>query len=85
MKLLSIYVLNYNYGKYLKECLDSIFISSVKYQKDVEIVLIDDCSSDNSKIIINKYKNRLDFVHINSSNIGLIKSCNFRFSFSACS
>ena len=77
MKLLSIYVLNYNYGKYLKECLDSIFISSVKYQKDVEIVLIDDCSSDNSKIIINKYKNRLDFVHINSSNIGLIKSCNF--------
>jgi len=77
MKLLSIYVLNYNYGKYLKECLDSIFISSVKYQKDVEIVLIDDCSSDESPIIINEYKNKLDFVHVNSSNLGLVKSCNF--------
>lgn len=77
MKILSIYVLNFNYGKYLEQCLDSIFFSSRKYLDIVEIVLIDDHSSDNSNIIINKYKNKLDLIHVNSSNRGLVKSCNF--------
>jgi glycosyltransferase involved in cell wall biosynthesis len=77
MKILSIYILNFNYGKYLEQCLESVLLCAREYRDLLEIVLIDDNSSDNSKLIIDNYKNRLDFIYINRSNIGLIKSCNF--------
>lgn len=48
----SIIVTAYNNSKYLKRCLDSI-INQV--YKNIEIIIIDDCSNDNSKEIIKKY------------------------------
>lgn len=76
MKILSVYVLNYNYGKYLEKCLESIFDSISKHRNVVELALIDDCSCDNSIKIIEKHKSKLDFYIINNENLGLIKSCN---------
>ena len=53
--IVDIIVPNYNKGKYLEECINSIldqtFINWTLY-------LIDDCSNDNSKIILDKYKNK---------------------------
>lgn len=46
---LSVTVLNYNYGHYLGECLRSILAQSMT---DFEIILINDCSTDNSREII---------------------------------
>uniref|UniRef100_UPI00257EA90B glycosyltransferase family 2 protein n=1 Tax=Chloroflexus sp. TaxID=1904827 RepID=UPI00257EA90B len=43
--LLSVTVLNYNYGHFLANCLDSILHQSFT---DFEIILINDCSTDNS-------------------------------------
>ena len=49
----SIIIPVYNVEKYLEKCLKSILKQNYK---NYEIILIDDCSTDNSKIIINKYE-----------------------------
>ncbi len=49
---LSVTVLNYNYGAYLPGCLDSILGQTFR---DFELIVIDDCSSDNSLDVIKPY------------------------------
>ncbi len=49
---LSVTVLNYNYGRYLPACLDSILAQTMA---DFEIILIDDCSTDDSLTVIQPY------------------------------
>ena len=51
--LISILITNYNKEKFLEKCLDSVY--KQKY-KNFEVILYDDCSSDNSLKIINRYK-----------------------------
>ena len=50
--LVSIYITNYNYGSYIKEAIDSVLNQSLK---DIELIIIDDGSSDNSREIIESY------------------------------
>ncbi len=50
--LLSVTVLNYNYAKYLPTCLDSILHQSFR---DFELIIINDCSTDNSLEVIQPY------------------------------
>ncbi len=50
--LVSIIVANYNNAQYLPECFDSILKQTYKR---IEIVVVDDCSTDNSKEIIQSY------------------------------
>ena len=45
----------YNVEKYIRECLDSIVCQSLQ---DIEIICIDDCSTDNSKYIVAKYEKK---------------------------
>ena len=45
MPLLSVTILNYNYGRFLRQCLDSILRQDFT---DFEIILIDDTSTDDS-------------------------------------
>jgi hypothetical protein len=49
---LSVTVLNYNYGGYLPGCLDSILNQTFH---DFELIVIDDCSTDNSLDVITPY------------------------------
>lgn len=49
---LSVTVLNYNYAHYLPQCLDSILSQT---WKDFELILINDCSTDNSLEVIQPY------------------------------
>src|SRR3954452_11728872 len=49
---LSVTVLNYNYGAYLPACLDSILGQTFR---DFELIVIDDCSTDNSVEVIQPY------------------------------
>jgi glycosyltransferase involved in cell wall biosynthesis len=77
--LLSITVLNYNYAQYLPQCLESILSQTMS---DFEVILINDCSSDNSRQVIEKYlaDPRIRLVD-HPSNLGyvgsLIEGCNF--------
>lgn len=51
-KLVSVIIPVYNSEKYIKKCLDSVLNQSFK---DIEIIVIDDGSTDNSREIINRY------------------------------
>ena len=51
-ELITVYITNYNYGKYIDKCIESVLLQTYKY---IEILIIDDGSKDNSKKIIQKY------------------------------
>jgi glycosyltransferase involved in cell wall biosynthesis len=50
--LLSVTVLNYNYGHYLDQCLSSVLSQTLT---DFELILINDCSTDDSLAVIEPY------------------------------
>ncbi|WP_152630426.1 glycosyltransferase [Acinetobacter ursingii] len=56
--LLSLIIPVYKVEKYIKECLDSIIIQLPK--KNVEVIIVDDGSPDNSLQIINHYLSNID-------------------------
>lgn len=63
----------YNYGCYLRECLDSI-LSQVDHS-DVEVIAINDCSSDDTASILDSYRHdaRVRVIH-HSDNKGHLYS-----------
>ena len=52
MPLVSVIVPNYNHAPYLRQRLDSIFNQTFH---DFEVIILDDCSTDNSIEIIEEY------------------------------
>lgn len=69
MPKVSAIVPNYNYSQYLTQRIDSILRQT--YQ-DFEIIILDDCSSDNSREIIERYREHPKVSHIvyNATNTG---------------
>ena len=69
MPKVSVIVPNYNHAPYLRQRLDSIFNQSFQ---DFEVIILDDCSTDNSKEIIEEYRNRPQVSHVvyNETNSG---------------
>lgn len=70
MKLLVTIILpNYNHASYLPERLDSIFNQT---HQNFEVIILDDCSSDESLAILNPYKNHPKTAHfeVNEQNSG---------------
>jgi glycosyltransferase involved in cell wall biosynthesis len=53
LSTVSIIVANYNNAQYLQECFNSILKQTYK---DIEIVVVDDCSTDHSRDIIQSYE-----------------------------
>ena len=51
--MVSVLCMVYNHEKYLKECLNSLVNQKTEF--DYEILIHDDCSTDNSKIIIDEF------------------------------
>ena len=51
----------YNVAPYLKRCLDSLLTQTLQ---DIEILCIDDCSTDNSLEILNQYAHKDKRVHV---------------------
>ncbi len=65
----SVIVPVYNTSKYLSKCIDSLINQTLE---DIEIIIINDCSPDNSKLILDKYKNikKINIIH-NKVNKGI--------------
>lgn len=63
----------YNGSKYIKEQLDSILDQSFA---DYELIICDDCSSDDTQLILKKYSKKDSRIKIifNETNIGFIKN-----------
>lgn len=67
-KLFSVLIANYNNGCYLKEAIDSVLNQTYH---DWEIIIVDDCSTDNSKDIYREYSSDSRFhIYYNDCNKG---------------
>ncbi len=63
MAIVSVVIPVYNVGNYLCQCLDSVINQNLK---NIEIICVNDCSTDNSKRILEEYKtkdNRITIVN----------------------
>ena len=58
-KLATVLIANYNNSKYIDECLSSVINQSYK---KIEIIVVDDNSSDNSLEILNKYTSQIKLI-----------------------
>ena len=69
MELVSILIPNFNYGHYIRKTLESAVNQTYS---NIEIIVCDNCSTDNSVEIIKEYENRYSNVklYVNSENIG---------------
>ena len=71
--LISIIIVNYNVRDYLDNCLNSIYKS--KLIKNIEIIVVDNDSSDNSaQMVIEKHPN-INLIQ-NKTNFGFSKAVN---------
>jgi glycosyltransferase involved in cell wall biosynthesis len=66
---LSVIVNNYNYGQYLKECIDSVLTQT---RPADEIIFVDDGSTDNSLKVVLPYKDRIKI--ISQKNSGQLRA-----------
>lgn len=76
--LVTIGIPNFNYAHYIEEALDSV---AMQTYKNIELIIVDDCSTDNSISVIEKWiKNYSGNFTINliknKTNLGLTKTCN---------
>ena len=69
MQKVSVIMPNYNHAPYLKERMDSILWQDYP---DLEVILLDDASTDNSVSILNEYTNhpRVKTLVVNDTNSG---------------
>ena len=69
MPKVSVIIPNFNHGIYLKQRINSVLNQT--YQ-DFEVIILDDCSTDNSKEIIEQFRNhpKVTHIHYNEVNSG---------------
>ncbi len=70
--LISIIIATYNSGKYLEECLKSIFKQSYK---NYEIIIIDNQSKDKTLKILKKYEKKID-LWVSEKDSGIFDAMN---------
>lgn len=59
LPLVSIIITSYNYEDYIKECIDSCLTQDYPF---CEVIVVDDCSEDNTPEILNGYKDKVKVV-----------------------
>jgi glycosyltransferase involved in cell wall biosynthesis len=76
-RLVSVIVPNFNYGRYLSYCIESIINQTYKW---IELIFVDDGSSDDSLLVAERYSGQMTILKqenlgVNSArNLGLAKS-----------
>lgn len=78
----SVIVPVYNVEKYLNRCIDSLILQTID-KKDMEVILVDDGSTDNSPAICDEYAEKFDNIRVfhienngvsNARNLGMDKA-----------
>jgi glycosyltransferase involved in cell wall biosynthesis len=75
MPLISVVMTSYNYGNYISEAIDSVLAQTFS---DLELIIVDDASEDNSKDIIRKYANKYTRIKaiFHQENLGISRTVN---------
>jgi len=72
--LLSVIIPVFNVESFLEECLDSVYSQDLR---EVEVICVNDGSTDNSRAILKKYKDKhVDLLIHDRINGGLIEARN---------
>lgn len=53
--VISVIIPTYNYGRFLRECLDSVFVQTFR---DIEVIVVDDGSTDDTPAILDSISDR---------------------------
>jgi len=75
--LVSVVIINYNYGRFLRECIESVLRQNYE---PMEVIVIDDGSTDESRAVIESYRGRIYSSF--QPNAGVISATNRGFQFS---
>lgn len=76
--VVSICITSYNMDKYISRAIDSVLMQKVDFP--IEIIIADDCSTDNTKNVLLEYKNKFSSVIniiFSDKNNGLIKNFSY--------
>ncbi len=76
--IISVVIPVYNVERYLAETLDSVIGQSLGFEKNIQIILVNDGSPDNSEEICLKYQNRFpdNIVYVKKENGGVSSARN---------
>lgn len=74
MKLITVLMPVYNAEQYIAQAIDSILSQS---HHNLELLICDDCSSDDSLNIIRTYDDKRITLYTNAVNVGYLKTCNY--------
>ena len=77
--LVSVIMPAYNAGEYISDAINSVLGQSYE---NLEIIVIDDCSTDNTKEVLESYNDKRLFYSKNERNEGIVKSLNRGLEFS---
>lgn len=80
---INIILITYNHAKYIRQTLESILMQKAAY--DVEIIVADDCSTDNTVQIIKEYEDKASFTFTylpKEHNVGYVR--NYQQAFAYC-
>ena len=68
---ISVVTASYNYQNYIKEAIQSVLNQTYK---DWELIVVDDCSTDNSVEVIKSFDDERIKLFVNEKNLGLQKT-----------
>jgi len=68
--IVSVIIPTYNYANFISEAIDSVLNQNIP-QNEIEIIVIDDGSTDNTSEVISKYKDRIKYVYQENSGKAL--------------
>jgi len=72
--LVTVYITNFNYGRFIKQAIESVIHQTYR---NIELIIVDDGSSDNSeKIITELISKSSKIVFVRQNQKGLINACN---------
>ena len=72
---ISVIIPSYNYGRYLPDCLESVFAQAYP---NIEIIVVDDGSTDDTEQKVQKHLNKIEYFKI--ENGGVVRARNLGFS-----
>lgn len=68
-KYINVVIPAYNNERFLKECIESVIMQPIQY---LNIVLIDDGSTDNNPVLCDEYEQRYSYIHtIHQKTVGV--------------